>query len=249
MEHEFSRTELLIGKRAQDRLTRCKVAVFGIGGVGSYAVESLARCGVGQLILVDNDSICLTNINRQIHATHSALGKPKVEVMKRRVLDINPRALVEIHQTFYPDECEEQLISPDLDYIIDAVDTVKSKIDLVVNAARLNIPIISSMGAGNKLDPGRFEIADIYQTSVCPLARVMRRELRKRGIPSLKVVYSKEQPLQPVGSDTSHCGSGIQAGQVMHDSKHQAPGSISFVPPVAGLLLASHVVKELIKAG
>lgn len=248
MENEFSRTELLIGEEATNKLTRCKVAVFGIGGVGSYVVEALARCGIGHFILVDNDLICLTNINRQIHATHSSVGQPKVEVMKRRVLDINPRARVEAHQIFYSGKCGTHLVSLDLDYIIDAIDSVKSKIELIVNATRLNIPIISSMGAGNKLDPGCFEIADIYHTSVCPLARVMRRELRRRDIPSLKVVYSKETPVIPgSGEELAYLEDcpDRAAGEGVPSSKRH-PGSIAFVPSTAGLLIASQVVKDLL---
>ncbi len=250
MPNEFSRTELLIGKEALHKLALSKVAIFGIGGVGSFAAEALARCGIGQLVLVDHDLICATNINRQIHATHSTVGQPKVEVMKNRILDINPRARVETSMAFYPAECEEQMPSADLDYIIDAIDTVSSKIELVVNAKRLNIPIISSMGAGNKLDPGRFEIADIYQTSVCPLAKVMRRELRKRDIPALKVVYSKEPPQAPILSGESACQDGCICPPGSSRScliRRQVPGSISFVPSAAGLLLAGHVVRELIK--
>lgn len=242
MENEFSRTELLLGKEAVDKLACCKVAVFGIGGVGSYAVEAIARCGVGQLVLVDNDLISITNINRQIHATHSTVGQPKVAVMKKRILDINPQAWVETHQTFYSEEGKDQLLKPDLNYIIDAIDSVKSKIELVVNATHLNIPIISSMGAGNKLDPGRFEIADIYQTSVCPLARVMRRELRKLDIPSLKVVYSKETPVQAMPVEETDYDSGCTEPS----SLKRSPGSISFVPPAAGLLIASQVIKDLL---
>ncbi|MEQ8174876.1 MAG: tRNA threonylcarbamoyladenosine dehydratase [Syntrophomonadaceae bacterium] len=239
MEYEFTRTELLIGKEALDKLERCQVAVFGIGGVGGYAAEALARCGVGDLILVDNDSVSPSNINRQIHAAHSTLGQPKVEVMKQRVLDINPRARVETHQTFYTGEA--QFLNPGWNYIIDAIDSVKSKIELIVNTSHLNIPIISSMGAGNKLDPSRFEIADIYETSVCPLARVMRRELKKRGISSLKVVYSKESPVHLLDLE------GDYGCPEPDSSAKRPPGSISFVPPAAGLLLASHVIRELIK--
>lgn len=249
MQNEFSRTELLIGKEALNKLALSRVAIFGIGGVGSYAAEALARCGIGQLVLVDNDLICATNINRQIHATHSTVGQPKVVIMKNRILDINPQARVEVHQLFYSRECGEQLISPDLDYIIDAIDTVSSKIELVVNATRLNIPIISSMGAGNKLDPGRFEIADIFETSICPLARVMRRELRKLDIPSLKVVYSKETPQAPIRNAESDCSNGCICPPGSPRScliRRQVPGSISFVPSVAGLLIAGQVVQDLL---
>src|SRR5665647_397096 len=203
MLNEFSRTELLIGKEALRKLAASRVAVFGIGGVGSYAVEGLVRSGVGKLVLVDHDDICLTNINRQLHATHKTLGKPKVEVMRDRILEINPQAEVEIYQCFYMPEQAEELVRADYDYIIDAIDTVTAKIDLVVQAQKKGIPIISCMGAGNKLDPSRFEISDIYNTSVCPLAKVMRKELRKREIASLKVVYSKEEPITPIVSEES----------------------------------------------
>lgn len=240
MLNEFSRTEILIGKPAMQKLAASRVAVFGIGGVGSYAVEGLVRSGVGKLVLIDDDCVCLTNINRQLHATHKTVGKPKVEVMRDRIMDINPRAEVEIYQCFYMPEQAEEMIRADYDYIIDAIDTVTAKIDLVVQAQKKGIPIISCMGAGNKLDPSRFEISDIYATSVCPLAKVMRRELRKREVPSLKVVYSKEEPLTPIASEES---SGVNTSTI----RRQIPGSIAFVPSVAGLLLASEVVKDLIK--
>ncbi len=251
MLYEFSRTELLIGKEAVEKLGRSTVAVFGIGGVGSFAVEGLVRSGVGKLVLVDDDCICLTNINRQLHATSKTVGKPKVEVMKDRILDINPRAEVTTHQTFYMPEHASQLVAPDYDYIIDAIDTVTAKIDLVLNAKAHNIPIISCMGAGNKLDPTRFEIADIYDTSVCPLAKVMRKELRKRGINNLKVIYSKEEPLKPIESDESDCQVNCicpQGSTRTCTSRRQIPGSIAFVPSVAGLLIAAEVVKDLIKS-
>lgn len=238
MLHEFSRTELLIGKDALEKLAKSKVAVFGIGGVGSYAVEGLVRAGVGKLVLVDDDCICLTNLNRQLHATTKTVGKPKVEVMKDRILEINPRAEVDIHQTFYMPEHALKLIKPEYDYIIDAIDTITAKIDLIINAQQMNIPIISCMGAGNKLDPTRFETADIYNTSVCPLAKVMRRELRKRGVNELKVVYSKEEPRKPI-EEASNC--------ITSTNRRQVPGSISFVPSVAGLIIAGEVVKDLIK--
>ncbi|MDD3364986.1 MAG: tRNA threonylcarbamoyladenosine dehydratase [Syntrophomonas sp.] len=250
MLHEFSRTELLIGKEAVEKLGRSTVAVFGIGGVGTFAVEGLVRSGVGKLVLVDDDSICLTNINRQLHATRKTVGKPKVEVMKDRILDINPRAEVITHQTFYMPKCASQLVTTDYDYIIDAIDTVTAKIDLIVNAKHQNIPIISCMGAGNKLDPTRFEIADIYDTSVCPLAKVMRKELRKRDVNDLKVVYSKEEPIKPIESDESSCQVNCicPKGSARTCSiRRQIPGSIAFVPSVAGLLMAGEVIKDLIK--
>lgn len=250
MLNEFSRTELLIGKEALAKLARSKVAVFGIGGVGTFAVEGLARAGIGRFVLVDDDCICLTNINRQIHAARSTIGKPKVEVMRDRILDINPRAEVVVHQVFYMPGQAPALIKPDYDYIVDAVDTVTAKIDLVVSAAALDILIISCMGAGNKLDPAKFEIADIYATTVCPLARVMRRELRKRGVKGLKVVYSKEEPLKPMETEESSCEVNCICPKGTTRScavRHQVPGSISFMPSVAGLLMASEVVKDLIK--
>lgn len=245
----FSRTEMLIGIVALEKLARSRVAVFGIGGVGSFVVEGLARAGVSRFVLVDDDCICLTNINRQIHATRKTLGRPKVEVMRERVLDINPCAEVVIYKTFYMPENADGLVTPDYDYIVDAVDTVTAKIDLVVNARRQGIPAISSMGTGNKLDPAKFEIADIYDTSVCPLARVMRRELRKRGVRDLKVVYSKEEPLKPLETEDASC----ETNCVSHEDtagpstgRRRVPGSISFVPSVAGLLIAAEVVKDLI---
>ncbi len=246
MLNEFSRTELLTGKAALEKLARSRVAVFGIGGVGSYAVEALVRSGVGRLVLIDDDLICLTNINRQLHATHKTLGKFKVEVMRDRILDINPKTEVEIYQRFYLPEQAEVLIRNDYDYIIDAIDTVTAKIDLAVQARQRGIPIISCMGTGNKLDPGRFEISDIYATSVCPLAKVMRKELRKRGIASLKVVYSREEPLTPLVREEYDSCSGSEQSVRNGSIRRQIPGSIAFVPSVAGLLLAGEVVKDLI---
>lgn len=233
---------MLLGKAALEKLARSHVAVFGIGGVGSFAVEGLARASVGTFTLVDFDTVDVTNINRQIHATWETVGKPKVEVMKLRVEKINPKAKVFTHQVFYLPGQTDHLLKGDFDYIVDAVDTLTAKIGLVVAARELNIPIISSMGAGNKLDPTKFEVADIYETSVCPLAKAMRAELRKRGIPSLKVVYSKESPVKPRPVDG---GTGA-AGTGGIGSKRQIPGSVSFVPSVAGLIIAGQVVKDLI---
>ncbi len=249
MLHEFSRTELLIGKEALDKLKNSKVAVFGIGGVGTYAVEALVRSGVGKLVLIDDDCICLTNINRQLHATRKTIGKPKVEVMRDRILDINPKAEVTMYQKFYLPESAEEMIHDDYDYIIDAIDTVKGKIDLVMKAKERNIPIISCMGAGNKLDPTKFEVADIYKTSVCPLAKVMRQELRKRGIASLKVVYSKEIPVKPVETEGASCKTNCICPKDTARTctvRRQIPGSLAFVPSVAGLIIAGEVVKDLI---
>lgn len=230
MENRFSRTELLIGKEAIKKLNKSKVAVFGIGGVGSYVVEGLARAGIGNFILVDKDEVDITNINRQIIATTKTVGKPKVEVSKERILEINPEAKVKIYQEFFMPETEG-ILDDSIDYIVDAVDTVTAKIELVVRANKLNIPIISSMGTGNKLDPTRFEVTDIYKTSVCPLAKVMRKELKSRGIKKLKVVYSKEEPIKIKKDETK---------------QKQVTGSISFVPSVAGLIIAGEVVKDII---
>ena len=230
MLNQFSRTELLIGKEGIEKLQKAKVAIFGIGGVGSFVVEGLARAGVGNFILVDNDDICLTNLNRQIIATHKTLGMSKVEVAKQRILDINPNAKIEIRKEFFTKESEE-FIDKTVDYIIDCIDTVSSKIELILRAKNLDIPIISSMGTGNKLDPTKFEITDIYKTSVCPLAKVMRKELKNRGIDKLKVVYSKEEPIKIKQSEEEKCKA----------------GNISFVPSVAGLIIAGEVIKDLIK--
>lgn len=241
--YEFSRTEVVIGKVAIEKLKSSKVAVFGVGGVGSYVVEGLVRCGVGKLVLIDNDCVCITNINRQLHATIKTVGKPKVEVMRDRVLDINPKVEVMTYQKFYLPDTAEEMLFDDYDYIVDAIDTVTGKIDLVVRAKTMNIPIISSMGTGNKLDPMRFEVADIYDTSVCPLAKVMRKELKKRNIASLKVLYSKEEPIKPTNVEIP----GLQSddGNTRY-VRRQVPGSVSFVPSVAGLIIAGEVVKDLI---
>lgn len=228
--NQFSRTELLIGKQGVEKLQKAKVAVFGIGGVGSYTVEGLARAGIENFILVDNDKISLSNINRQIIATQKTIDLPKVEVAKQRILEINPNAKVEIYQELFMPETQG-IIDNTIDYIIDCVDTVTAKIELVIRAKILNIPIISCMGTGNKLDPTRFEVTDIFKTSVCPLAKVMRKELKARGIKKLKVVYSKEEPIKP-----AECT----------EEKVKA-GSISFVPSVAGLIIAGEVVKDIIK--
>lgn len=229
MLEEFSRTELLIGKQGIEKLQKAKIAIFGIGGVGSYVVEGLARAGIGSFILVDNDTVDITNINRQIIATQKTIGMPKVEVAKQRILEINPNAKVEIYQEFFMSE-SKGIIDDSIDYILDAVDTVTAKIELIVRANKLNIPVISCMGTGNKLDPTKFEVTDIYKTSVCPLAKVMRKELKNRGIKKLKVVYSKEEPIK-----------------VEKVEEKIVPGSISFVPSVAGLIIAGEVVKDIIK--
>lgn len=250
MLHKFSRTELLLGKENLKKLENSKVAIFGIGGVGSYAVEGLARSGIGKFVLIDDDKICLTNINRQIHATAKTVGVEKVEAMKNRILEINPKAEVTTHTTFMTPENSNELIYDDYNYIVDAIDTITSKIDLVVKAKEKNIPIISSMGAGNKLNPTMFEVADISKTSMCPVAKVMRKELRKRNITSLKTVYSKEEPLTPISDCDSSCKINCicPKGTVRKcTERRQIPGSISFVPSVVGLIIASEVVKDLIK--
>ena len=233
----FSRTELLLGAEAMEKLKNSRVAVFGVGGVGGYAVEALARSGVGALDLIDDDTVSESNINRQIIALHSTVGQPKVDVASARVRDINPDCIVRTHKTFYMPETADQFDFSQYDYVIDAIDTVTGKIGLVVQAKAAGVPVISSMGAGNKLDPTAFAVADIYDTSVCPLARVMRRELKKRGVESLKVVYSKEEALTPLTA-------GEETG--IH-TKRQIPGSVAFVPSVVGLILAGEVIKDLIR--
>lgn len=246
---QFSRTELIIGKEAIEKLNNSKVAVFGIGGVGSFVVEGLVRAGIGNFILVDDDKVCLTNLNRQIIATHKTIGKPKVEVAKERILDINPKANVEIFQEFFMPDSKE-ILDSSVDYIVDCVDTVTAKIELVVRANKLNIPIISSMGTGNKLDPTKFEVTDIYKTSICPLAKVMRKELRSRGIEKLKVIYSKEEPIKLRENDENSCKTNCVCPPGTKRKctvRNQVPGSISFVPSVAGLIIAGEVIKDIIK--
>lgn len=243
----FSRTELIIGSEAMDKLEAATVAVFGIGGVGSYAAEALARSGVGSFVLVDDDCVCLTNINRQIIALRSTVGKPKVLVMKERILDINPSARVETFQEFYNADSAPRMLRPGLSYVVDAIDTVSSKIDLIMRSAEMGIPLVSAMGAGNKLDPTRLELADIYGTSVCPLARVMRRELKKRGLKSLNVVYSRETPIK-VNEEDNPCRSDCVCPKKDRTcaGRRSVPGSVAFVPPAAGLIIASKVVRDLI---
>ena len=249
--NEFARSEILLGKPAMDRLQNSRVAVFGVGGVGSYTVEALARSGIGGLAIFDDDRICLTNINRQLIATHSSIGRKKVEVMRERILDINPKCEVEAHECFYGAETAHAFDLHRYDYIVDAIDTVSSKLVLIENAGIAGVPIISCMGAGNKLDPSRFEITDIYRTSVCPLAKVMRSELRKRGIRSLKVVYSQEPVTSPEETPATSCKFNCVCppGTTRKcTERRQVPGSLAFVPSVAGLLLASAVVRDLIAA-
>ena len=285
MLHAFSRTEMLLGKQGLERLKNSRVAIFGIGGVGTFAVEGLVRSGVGKFLLVDDDQVCLTNLNRQIHATRKTIGRAKVEVMRDRILEINPQASVAVMQRFYMAEktvSSEEAAGRDsvgqtpsgavlplvengltwgevlafhqtpgqhIDYIIDAIDTVSAKLDLVVKAQAAGIPVISAMGAGNKLDPTRFEVADIYKTVNCPLAKVMRKELRRRGVPGLKVVYSQEEPRKPLEEESNSCHSSCvcPGGATRTCTTRRAiPGSVSFVPSVAGLILAGEVIKDLI---
>ena len=246
MSGKFSRTELLLGEAAMQKLAMSTVAVFGVGGVGSFVAEGLARSGIGHIVLIDNDLICVTNINRQIHATTKTVGQKKTETMRQRILEINPEAVVDTIDAFYLPENAERFFAQRYDYLVDAIDTVTGKIDLVLQAQKRGIPIISSMGAGNKLDPARFEVADIYETSVCPLARVMRRELKERGVQSLKVVYSKEKPLklrQSGCGDNCICPPGSARNC---DVRRSVPGSISFVPSVVGLIIAGEVIRDLV---
>lgn len=249
MLNEFSRTELLLGHEAMEKLRASRVAIFGIGGVGAYAAEGLARSGVGRFELVDDDRICMTNINRQIIATHETVGKQKAEVMKERILAINPAAEVAARICFFTPENEDGFDFSSYDYVIDAVDTVTAKIAIVLRAKEARVPVISCMGAGNKLDPTRFEVADIYETSVCPLAKVMRRELRQRGVDSLKVVYSREEPTAPSQADELSCKYHCicpKGTKRTCAARRAVPGSVSFVPPVAGLILAGEVVRDLV---
>ena len=250
MLNQFSRTELLIGEDGIKKLQNAKVAIFGVGGVGSFVVEGLVRAGVGHFVIVDNDKICLTNLNRQIIATRKTIGKYKVDVAKERILDINPNATVETYQEFYMPNSESNILREDLNYVVDCIDTVTAKIELVMNCKKMNIPIISAMGTGNKLDPSKFEITDIYKTSVCPLAKVMRKELRKRNGDSLKVIYSKEEPIKINQESNYSCKTNCicPPGTKRKCSiRNQVPGSISFVPSVSGLMIAGEIVKEIIK--
>lgn len=250
MLNQFSRTQLLLGEKGMDRLFRSRVAVFGIGGVGGYTVEALARSGVGTLDLIDDDKVCLTNINRQIFATRKTVGLYKVDVAEERIHEINPDAVVNKYKTFYMPDTAGQFDFKQYDYVVDAIDTVTGKLELVMQAKAAGVPVISCMGAGNKMDPTAFEVADIYKTSVCPLAKVMRRELRKRGVDSLKVVYSREPAMTPIDdmaiSCRTHCicppGTARKCTQ-----RRQVPGSNAFVPSVAGLIIAGEVIRDLTK--
>ena len=253
MLNQFSRTQLLLGEEAMNKLKNSRVAVFGVGGVGGYVCEALARSGVGTFDLIDDDKVCLTNLNRQIIATRKTVGKYKVEVMKERILDINPDAQVNIHQCFFlPENAEIENGATGsfdaYDYVVDAVDTVTAKIEIIMQAKKKEIPVISSMGAGNKLDPTAFRVADIYKTKVCPLAKVMRRELKKRGVKKLKVVYSEEQPIQPIEDMSISCRANcICPPGAKHKctERRAIPGSVAFVPSVVGLIIAGEVVKDI----
>ena len=248
MLNQFSRTQLLYGQDNMRRLAASRVAVFGIGGVGGYVVEALARSGVGALDLIDDDRVCITNLNRQILATRKTVGKYKVDAAEERIREINPGCEVRTYKTFYLPETQDQFDFHDYDYVVDAIDTVSGKLAIIENAKKAGVPVISSMGAGNKVDPAALEVADIYETSVCPLARVMRRECRKRGIDSLKVVYSRETPIRPLEdmsiSCRQHCvcppGTARKCTQ-----RRDIPGSTAFVPSVAGLIIAAEVVRDL----
>ncbi|MBP1926984.1 tRNA A37 threonylcarbamoyladenosine dehydratase [Sedimentibacter acidaminivorans] len=249
MLNEFSRTELLLGKEAMKKLKESTVAIFGVGGVGSYVVEALARSGVGKFVLFDDDEVCLTNVNRQLIATRKTIGRKKVEVMCERIMDINPNAEVEINACFYLPENADEYDFAEYSYIVDAVDTVTAKLEIIMRAKEKNIPVISSMGAGNKLNPTLFEVSDIYKTSVCPLAKVMRHELKKREIKNLKVVYSKEKPIKPIDDSSTNCKSNCicpPGATRKCTDRRSVPGSISFVPSVAGLIIASEVVKDIV---
>lgn len=236
MLNQFSRTQLLIGKKSMDELANKTVAIFGVGGVGGYTVEALARSGIGRFVLIDNDLVSLTNINRQILATHKTIGRAKVDVAKERILEINPEAIVETHKTFYLPSNRDEFDFSKYDYVVDAIDTVTAKIDIIVRCYESNIPVISAMGAGNKMNPTMLEVSDIYKTEMDPLAKVMRRELKKRGVKKLKVVYSKEKALTPLEGD-------IEEEDL---NRRSIPGSTAFVPSVSGLIIASEVVKDLI---
>ena len=250
MLNQFSRTQLLYGQEAMKHMASCRVAVFGIGGVGGYVVEALARSGIGKLDLIDDDKVCLTNINRQILATRKTVGKYKVDVAEDRIKEIYPDCSVRTYKTFYLPETEDQFDFSEYDYVVDAIDTVTGKLAIVENAKRAGIPVISSMGAGNKVNPSAFEVADIYETSICPLAKVMRRECRKRGIESLKVVYSKEPPIRPLEDMSISCRQHCicPPGTVRKcTERRDIPGSTAFVPSVVGLIIAGEVINDLCK--
>ena len=248
MLNQFSRTELLIGKEGIEKLKNAKVAIFGIGGVGSFVVEGLVRAGVENFVLIDDDKICLTNLNRQIIATRKTIGKYKVDVEKERILEINPNANVETYKEFFMPNSTVDIIKDDITYVVDCIDTVSGKIEIIQQCKNLKIPVISAMGTGNKLDPTKLEVTDIYKTNICPLAKVMRKELRKRNIESLKVVYSREEPIKPDQNLECSCkancicppGTKRKCAQ-----RNQVPGSISFVPSVAGLIISGEIVRDI----
>lgn len=249
MLNQFSRTELIFGKEAMEKLYNARIAIFGIGGVGSYTAEALARSGVGALDIIDDDKVCITNINRQLFATRKTVGKYKVDVAEERLLEINPDLSIQKYQTFYLPETSDQFDFTKYDYIVDAIDTVKGKIELVIRANESNTPIICSMGAGNKIDPTQFKVSDIYKTKVCPLARVMRQELKKRDIKKLKVVYSEEAVITPQEDMSISCKTQCvcPAGTVRKCThRNQVPGSNAFVPPVVGLIIAGEIIKDII---
>lgn len=233
MDEKFSRTEMLIGNEGMEKLNNAKVAVFGIGGVGSFVCEGLARSGIGNFVLIDYDKIDESNINRQLIATTNTIGRYKADLMKERILEINPNAKVEVHREFYMADSETGIITSDLSYVVDCVDTIMAKIAIICNCDEIDVPVISSMGTGNKLDPTMFEVADIYETTVCPLARIMKKDLKKRNIEKLKVVYSQEHPI-----NTNDC-------EINNDRKYKVKGSVSFVPSVAGLIIAGEVIKDI----
>lgn len=253
MENQFSRTQLLYGEEVMNYLSSCRVAVFGVGGVGGYVVEALARSGIGALDIVDDDKVCLSNINRQIIATHKTVGRYKVDVAEERIKDINPDCKVRAFKTFYLPETQDQFDFRDYNYVVDAIDTVTGKLTIIENAKKAGVPVISSMGAGNKLNPAAFEVADIYDTTICPLAKVMRKECKKRGIDSLKVVYSKEKPIKPLEEKEDYQNNN-SLEQNENDSsdvvrkgaqRRSTPGSTAFVPSVVGLIIAGEIINDL----
>lgn len=249
MLNQFSRTQLLLGRDAMEKLAHSRVAVFGIGGVGGYTVEALVRSGIGEIDLIDDDKVCLTNINRQIYATRKTIGWYKVDVAAERIAEINPEVVVHTYKTFFTPETAGEFDFSAYDYVVDAIDTVTGKIELVMQAEKAGVPIICSMGAGNKLNPAAFEVADIYKTSVCPLAKVMRHEMKKRGIKHLKVVYSKEKPIKPEDDLSISCKTGCVCppGTVRKcTARRQVPGSTAFVPSVVGLIIAGEIVTDLV---